>query len=46
VVGKKVNVLPARGTVKVRRPGASSFKRLRAGQQLPVGTSVASPRGR
>ena len=46
VVGKKVNVLPARGTVKIRRPGASSFKRLRAGQQLPVGTSVDVTKGK
>jgi hypothetical protein len=46
VAGKKVNVLPARGTVKVRRPGASSFKVLRAGQQLPVGTSVDVNKGR
>ena len=46
VVGKKVNVLPASGTVKVRRPGASSFTVLRAGQQLPVGTSVDVTKGR
>ena len=46
VVGKKVNVLPASGTVKVRRPGSSSFKVLRAGQQLPVGTSVDVTKGR
>ena len=46
VVGKKVNVLPASGTVKVRRPGSSSFKVLRAGQQLPVGTTVDVTKGR
>ncbi len=46
VAGKKVNVLPARGTVKVRRPGASSFKVLRAGQQLPVGSSIDVTKGR
>lgn len=46
VVGKKVNVLPASGTVKVRRPGSGSFKVLRAGQQLPVGTSVDVTKGR
>ena len=46
VVGKKVNVLPASGTVKVRRPGSSAFTTLRAGQQLPVGTTVDVTKGR
>ena len=46
VVGKKLNVLPAGGTVKVRRPGSSSFSTLRAGQQLPVGTTVDVTKGR
>ena len=46
VVGKKLNVLPASGTVKVRRPGSSSFSTLRAGQQLPVGTTVDVTKGR
>ena len=46
VVGKKVNVLPASGTVKVRRPGSGAFKVLRAGQQLPVGTTVDVTKGR
>jgi hypothetical protein len=46
VVGKKVNVLPASGTVKVRRPGSSAFTVLRSGQQLPVGTTVDVNKGR
>jgi hypothetical protein len=46
VAGKKINVLPARGTVKVRRPGARSFTVLRAGQQLPVGSSIDVTKGR
>jgi hypothetical protein len=46
VAGKKVNVFPERGTVKVRRPGAGSFKVLRAGQQLPVKSSIDVTKGR
>jgi hypothetical protein len=46
VAGKKVNALPAGGTVKVKLPGKKGFKTLKAGQQIPVGTTVDTTKGR
>jgi hypothetical protein len=46
VAGKSVNVLPKSGTVRIRRPGASRFARLTEGQQVPVGTTVDTLKGR
>jgi hypothetical protein len=45
VAGKKVNALPAGGTVKVKQPG-KAFKTLKAGQQIPVGSTVDTTKGR
>jgi hypothetical protein len=46
VAGKKVNALPAGGTVKIKLPGKKGFKTLKAGQQIPVGTTVDTTKGR
>jgi hypothetical protein len=46
VAGKNVNALPAGGTVKVKLPGKKGFKTLKAGQQVPVGTTVDTSKGR
>ena len=44
--GKTVNALPVSGTVKIRLPGSRKFVVLSAGQQLPVGTTVDTRKGR
>jgi hypothetical protein len=46
VAGKKVNAIPAGGTVKVKRPGKKGFTTLKAGEQIPVGTTVDTTKGR
>ena len=46
VAGKNLNVLPRSGTVKVRLPGRRRFRALTEGEQLPVGTTVDTLRGR
>jgi hypothetical protein len=46
VVGKRVNAFPASGTVKIKLPGKKGFKTLKAGQQIPVGTTVDTTKGR
>ncbi len=46
VVGVSVNVVPVSGTVLVRVPGERAFRRLRAGEQLPVGTTIDVKNGR
>ena len=46
VVGKSVNALPARGTVKIKLPGTNRFIELDEGQQIPVGTVVDTRKGR
>jgi CSLREA domain-containing protein len=47
VIREKVNMIPARGTIRVKRPGARRFQRLAAdGAQLPVGTTVDARNGR
>lgn len=46
VAGKSVNVLPKSGTVRIKRPGASRFSRLTEGQQVPLGTTVDTLKGR
>jgi hypothetical protein len=46
VAGKKVNVQPAGGTVKIKLPGKQGFKTLKVGQQIPVGTVVDTTKGR
>jgi hypothetical protein len=46
VLGETVIVQPGRGTVLVRRPGASRFRRLAGAALLPSGTVVDARRGR
>jgi hypothetical protein len=46
VAGKKVNALPAGGTVKIKLPGKKGFRTLKVGQQIPVGTTVDTTKGR
>jgi hypothetical protein len=46
VAGKNVNAHPVSGTVKVKRPGKKGFATLKAGQQIPVGTTVDTTHGR
>jgi hypothetical protein len=46
VAGKSVNLLPKSGTVKVRLPGRKRFRVLSEDEQLPVGTTVDTLRGR
>jgi hypothetical protein len=44
-LGSSVIVAPARGDLRVRRPGASSFAPLVYGTELPVGTEVDAAKG-
>jgi CSLREA domain-containing protein len=46
VAGKNVNLLPKSGTVKVKLPGRKRFRTLSEGEQLPVGTTVDTRKGR
>jgi hypothetical protein len=46
VAGKKVNAFPVSGTVKIKLPGNNGFKTLGAGEQIPVGTTVDTTKGR
>ena len=47
VLHERVNMIPARGTIKVKRPGARRFTKLADnGAQLPVGTTVDALKGR
>jgi hypothetical protein len=46
VVGKSVDIVPVTGTVLIKLPGSSRFVTLRAGENLPVGTSVDVTDGR
>jgi hypothetical protein len=46
VLGQTVIVAPGRGTVLVRRPGASRFRKLGDATLLPSGTVVDARRGR
>jgi CSLREA domain-containing protein len=46
-VRKTVNVIPARGTIRIKPPGQKRFRTLAAdGAQLPVGTTVDALKGR
>ncbi len=44
--GRRVNALPARGTVRIKLPGSKRFRRLAEGEQLPTGTTVDTLKGR
>jgi hypothetical protein len=46
VAGKNVNAQPVSGTVKVKLPGKKGFATLKAGEQIPVGTTVDTTKGR
>ena len=46
VAGKNVNLLPKSGTVRVKLPGRRRFRELAEGEQLPVGTTVDTLKGR
>jgi hypothetical protein len=46
VAGKSVNALSARGTVRIKVPGSSKFVTLGLGQQVPVGTTFDTLKGR
>jgi CSLREA domain-containing protein len=47
VIRENVNMIPTRGTVRVKRPGARRFQTLAEnGAQLPVGTTVDALKGR
>ena len=46
VLHEKVNAIPARGTVRVKLPGRRRFRELAEGEQLPVGTTVDTLKGR
>jgi hypothetical protein len=46
VAGKSVNAQPVSGTVKVKRRGKKGFTTLKAGQQIPVGSTVDTTHGR
>jgi CSLREA domain-containing protein len=46
VAGETVNVSRARGTVKVKLPGSDEFFDLEGGQQVPVGSTFDTVKGR
>jgi hypothetical protein len=47
VLHERVNMIPARGTIRVKRPGAKRFRKLADnGAHLPVGTTVDALKGR
>ena len=47
VLHEKFNAIPARGTIRIKRPGAKRFRKLADdGAQLPLGTTVDALKGR
>jgi hypothetical protein len=46
VAGKSVNAFVVSGKVRIKRPGSSKFVELGAGEQIPVGTTVDTLKGR
>jgi CSLREA domain-containing protein len=46
VAGETVNVSRARGTVKIKLPGSDEFFDLQGGQQVPVGSTFDTVKGR
>jgi CSLREA domain-containing protein len=46
VAGETVNVSRAQGTVKIKLPGSDEFFDLRDGQQVPVGSTFDTSKGR
>jgi hypothetical protein len=46
VAGRNVNALPKSGTVRIRRRGQKKFVKLTEGQQIPVGSTIDTLKGR
>jgi hypothetical protein len=46
VAGKDVNIEPVSGKVRLKRPGSNRYVELKAGEKIPVGTSVDTRDGR
>jgi len=46
VVGKTVNAVPKSGTVKIKLPGSNRYIELDGSQQIPVGTTIDTRKGR
>ncbi|WP_217924927.1 DUF11 domain-containing protein [Miltoncostaea oceani] len=46
VQGRTVNAEPVKGIVRVKRPGQRTFTVLQAGEQIPVGSTVDTTKGR
>jgi hypothetical protein len=44
--GESVNVLPKSGTVKLKLRGSNRFVELKEGQQIPVGSTIDTTKGR
>ena len=45
-VNREVNVLPVSGTVKIKRKGSNRYVDLKAGEQIPNGSSIDTRKGR
>jgi hypothetical protein len=45
VLGKSVDAAPVAGVVLLKQPGKKTFTRLRAGEQIPVGSSIDATGG-
>ena len=43
---KNVNALPKSGTVRIKLPGSDKFVELQEGQQIPLGTTIDTRKGR
>ena len=46
VVAEQVNVVPKAGKVLIKEPGSNRFLELKAGDQIPVGTTIDTTKGR
>lgn len=46
VAGRTVNATPVSGTVRIKRRGSRRYVTLRAGEQIPVGSTVDTRKGR
>ncbi len=46
VVGRLINAEPESGTVRIKLPGRKRFRTLTEGEQLPVGTTIDTRKGR
>jgi hypothetical protein len=46
IAGKTVNAIPKSGTVRIKLPGRKSFRKLTEGEQIPLGTTIDTLKGR